>query len=53
VAFKKTSLTTLMQALHVGTYLIGDAAFSISERMLLSYETTSVSREFGSRLLLG
>ena len=32
VAFERTSLPALMQALPVGTYLVGDAAYSVSEK---------------------
>jgi hypothetical protein len=37
VAFERTSLPALMQALPVGTYLIGDAAYSVSEKMLVHF----------------
>ena len=37
VAFERTSLPALMQALPVGTYLVGDAAYSVSEKMLVPF----------------
>jgi hypothetical protein len=37
VAFERTSLSTLMEALPTGTYLVGDAAYSLTERMLVPF----------------
>jgi DDE superfamily endonuclease len=37
VAYERTSLPTLMQALPLGTYLIGDAAYSVGEKMLVPF----------------
>ena len=37
VAFERTSLPTLMRALPLGTYIIGDAAYSVGKRMLVPF----------------
>ncbi len=37
VAFERTSLPALMQAFPVGSYLVGDAAYSVSEKMILPF----------------
>ena len=37
VAFERTSIPTLMQAFPLGTYLIGDAAYSVGEKMLVPF----------------
>jgi hypothetical protein len=37
LAFERTSLPTLMEALPIGKYLVGDAAYSVSEKMLVPF----------------
>jgi hypothetical protein len=37
VAFERTSLPALMEALPIGKYLVGDAAYSVGEKMLVPF----------------
>ncbi|KAI2492014.1 nuclease [Fragilaria crotonensis] len=37
LAFERTSLPALMEALPIGKYLVGDAAYSVSEKMLVPF----------------
>jgi DDE superfamily endonuclease len=40
VAFERTSLPELMKAFPVGAYLVGDAAYSVSEKMIVPFTGT-------------
>jgi hypothetical protein len=40
VAFERTLLPELMQAFPVGTYLVGNAAYSVSKKMIVPFTGT-------------
>jgi hypothetical protein len=43
VAFQRTFLPELMQAFLVGTYLVGNAAYSVSKKMIVPFKGTQQS----------